>query len=293
MYFEYAIDPAALNNWERVRYFLDALGPWKGRLIAKYPKNWLRRVYESLNCPDVEKSRVEVRLRALDKRVFSSRSNAVFNGDRTWIDNALEEHGKRPFRAVVASSPSAQGFVLDASEVDESHPLWHVEQGQVLSRDPAVFADAVSLLLSVSSRVVFVDPYFKSSDHEKRQAVIALLQATPILTIEIVASNAALDHTEAHRSAASVLPRWLPAGRSVVLSCRQQKGNGPRLHNRYLLTDVGGVQFGDSIEAGALGETDRVSILGDGEHKRLWQEYTGSPLCHDEFGSPLKVTGAS
>ena len=42
-----------------------------------------------------------------------------------------------------------------------------------------------------------------------------------------------------------------------------------RLHNRFLINDRGGIQFGDGLEITNNDETDQVSILGPEPHMKL------------------------
>jgi hypothetical protein len=49
MFFEYAIEPSVFSTWQNARFFLDALGPWKGRFLAEFPrKKWLPQVIEGM-----------------------------------------------------------------------------------------------------------------------------------------------------------------------------------------------------------------------------------------------------
>jgi hypothetical protein len=73
------------------------------------------------------------------------------------------------------------------------------------------------------------------------------------------------------------LPRLLPVGRTITLKCWKERDGGPRIHNRYVLTDIAGVQFGDSLEVGKEGEEDRVSILEERSWERLLKDYVDAP----------------
>ena len=79
----------------------------------------------------------------------------------------------------------------------------------------------------------------------------------------------------------------------MVPACRCWKewAGGARLHNRYLLTDIGGVQFGDEIEVGDPGHEDRVSILDEPSRVRLWDHHTGNPPAFDPAGESLEFVG--
>lgn len=91
-------------------------------------------------------------------------------------------------------------------------------------------------------------------------------------TIEVHFSDEPRAYDFAMDLAERYLPRLLPDGAKVVLRCWRARDRGERLHNRYLLTDVGGVQFGDGIEAGDAGQHDRVSILDEPSWSVLWEQ---------------------
>ena len=293
MFHEYALDPSVLSSWERTRYFLDAFGPWRGRLLAEYPRRWKRLVYQQLQCPDVEKKRIEERLAALDRRVFSGRSGAQFDPDYTWLDNAIRENVRVPFRAIV-SAESRPPNVLDASEVDDREPLWRADGGRRILRAADQFVEAVRVLLAASTRVLLVDPYFRSDQVDKTDALVALVAAVAgtRASIEVHFSDEPRSYALAMAEASRILPRVLPIGMSVTLRCWKQRAGGERLHNRYLLTDVGGVQFGDGIEVGEAGEHDRVSILDDPSWTALWLHYASDAPAFDDGGAPCTVASS-
>ena len=280
-----------LSTWERVRYFLDALGPWKGRLLAEYPRRWQRAVYQSLRCEGVERARVEERLRRLDPRVFTRREGAAYDGTKAWLENAVAEHARLPFRAIIASETGGKDFVLDGAHVDDASLLWKVDKGKLVPRDPAVFAQALNLLLRVSSPVVIVDPYFRADQAEKAGALRALCGALPReAQVEVHFADKHVSYAFGMDHAQRALPGVVPHGRTVSLHCWIERP-GTRLHNRFVLTEIGGVQFGDGIEQGNSTEHDRISILEEASRERLWNDVVGSPPSFDSAGPVREFTG--
>lgn len=292
MFFEYAVDPAVLSSWERVRYFLDAFGPWKGRFLAEYPRRWRKMVYQGLTCPDVERKRIVERLARLDPRAFSPRSGAPYDPALDWLSNAEAEHQREPFRAIVATSASGS-HVLDASAVDEAAELWRVDPGKLLAREPAVVVQAILLLLRASSRILLIDPYFRADQGDKALMLRELCRAVAGQSVEIevhfadehAGYGACIGHAN------RVLPTLLPCTTTVTLHCWRERVGGPRLHNRYLLTDTGGVQFGDGIERGEPGHDDRISILEEATRARLWNQYASASPAFDPAGAPCQFRG--
>lgn len=295
MFYEYALDPAALTSWDRTRFFLDAFGPWKGRFLAKYPKAWKRMVYEGLNCPDMEKARIIERLKNLDERAFGPRKDAPYDPARDWLTNAELEHARQPFHAIISARSAADPHVIDAADADDRHERWRVQSGQMVSRDPASLVRSLVLLLRASRRLVLVDPYFRADQRRKVEPIVALCLAIADSTsVEIHFTDPGVDHSVLMAAAAHALPRALPFGRQVTLRCWRQRFGGRRLHNRYLLSDVGGVQFGDGIETGSGGaDQDHLSILDEPSWAGLWSDYVGATPAFDIAGPPQVFTGSS
>lgn len=294
MFHEYALEPSVLSDWQRTRYFLDGFGPWKGRFLAGYPRKWKRMVYEGLKCGEVERLRIVERLRLLDPSVFSPRHPGPYETTRTWRQNVEIEDGRAAFRAVIVGS-SPNGRYLDADEVDDDQPLWRVEPGAAIVREPEAFCRALDLLLRASSHVAVIDPFFRADQADKLIPLVALCRrlAEQSVVIHVHASDAGLSYQEFERVAKRAMPRMLPLGTAVTLHywrARQPGEFGARFHNRYILTDVGGVQFGDSIEQGDPGQHDRLSILGRGERADLWSTFYGSTPAYDPAGQPFIIT---
>jgi hypothetical protein len=292
MFREYALDPALISSWDRARFFLDSFGPWKGRFLAEYPRQWKKMVFQGLSCPDVEKKRITERLRQLDRRVFSARPNAPYDGTHSWLDNAETEHRRSPFAAIIAAVASGSPHVLDGTEVDDSNDLWRVDAGLLLERDPNAFVQALRLLLAASRRVVIIDPYFRADQDEKTRPLIAFCNAAdPAATVEVHFADAKRGYGVCMQDATRALPRILPAGVEVTLHCWKERAGGPRLHNRYLITEIGGVEFGDGIELGDAGDEDRLSILEESSRAKLWNDYVGSAPAFDSAGASRTFRG--
>jgi hypothetical protein len=293
VFYEYALEPTVLSSWDRARFFLDAFGPWKGRFLAEYPRHWKRMVLKGLTCPDVEKKRIVERLAQLDKRLFSARSNAPYDGENSWIWNAEREHGKAPFWAIIAKSGTPQRHVLDGAEVDDRHERWRVESGSRVRRDPDAFANALQLLLLASKRVVIIDPYFRADQDDKTRPLAAFCKLLcGQASVEVHFADEPRGYDPCMRDAARALPKVLPGGMKVTLHCWKERPGGPRLHNRYLLTDVGGVKFGDGIEMGSAGHEDHLSILDESSRLTFWGQYLGDSPAFQSAGPPREFCGA-
>ena len=70
----------------------------------------------------------------------------------------------------------------------------------------------------------------------------------------------------------------------------RNRPGGDKLHNRYILTDVGGVQFGAGLDEGDQGATDDVTIIDDDTYRRRMVDYAGTAPAFDLEGT-LTITG--
>ena len=63
------------------------------------------------------------------------------------------------------------------------------------------------------------------------------------------------------------MPPIIPKGLLVTFRQLKEKPGGDKLHNRYLLSDIGGIDFGAGLDDGKEGWTDDIRILGKERYK--------------------------
>lgn len=284
MIYEYALEPALLSNWKDFRYFPEKFGVAQGRLISRYPKRWKKIVYEALaGCGEIERKRIEDRLQTIDDRMLKRRHE--WDSQQDWLPNAEAEHARRPFHAILArTNVNRQEFVLEGDSLDETHLLWCVSRSCIVARSARGMAACVAPLLRVCQEVLFIDPHFGPENLRHRRPLEAFLTAL----LERRQDEEPPQRVEMHlgeKSAAhffsSECERWLPAiiptGMRVRLVRWKQRDNGEKLHNRFILTDRGGVRFGVGLDDGGDGETDEVELLERDTYKVRWAQYTSTP----------------
>jgi hypothetical protein len=296
MLYEYALEPALLNNWKDFRYFTEKFGVSRGRMISRYPRRWKQLVYESLsNCGEIERKRIEEGLSRLDDRLLA-RQNA-WNPQHDWLTNAEAEHLQRPFHAILAkTNPNLRDFVLEGDSVDETHPLWNVGITLVISRTAPEMGACVALLLRVSNEIMFIDPYFRPHELRHRRPLEAFLSAAlenryGMLPTRIeIHTGDSLGYEYFRTECEQRLPSIVPEGIQVHIVRWREKDGGEKLHNRYILTDIGGVSFGVGLDDGADGETDEVTLLEDKTYQFRRAQYT-SPEAAFELVDELMIEG--
>jgi len=283
---EYAVEPSLLNNWNDFRHFSEQFGVSRGRLISRYPKKWEQMVHQSLNsCPPVEKLKIVERLSRLKDRMIARQS--TWDPRQEWLLNAEEEHERKPFRAILARhNPRSQSFVLEGDAVEESHPLWKAEVSQPVARTPQDICAYVGPLLRISRHVLFVDPYFRPSQYKYRMIFAELFELFlhdrtfgPTSVGIFVSTKVDCAQQYFIEECQKYIPSLIPVGMQVTIGLWSQRADGEEIHNRYVLTDRGGVKFGNSLREGDTGTSDDINLLSEEQHKLRFDQYAGpSPV---------------
>ena len=294
MFFEYAIAPDVIANAQDARFLLEACRPWKGRFVAAYPTTWPDMVLQ--RATDGERKAVEVRLLAAKNAGTFVRRRTRYDATQTWLWNAEAEHVRNAFRAIITTEDCGSEHVRKASLVDDSQDRWRVDSGRFVDRDPGKLVEALRLLLGLSSHVAIVDPHFRADQPHKTAPLVALARAlrSPTVPLEVHWSDepdSMPSYAHCMRHAERVLPDILPHGVKVTLRCWHERRGGPRIHNRFLVTNIAGVKFGDSIEEGAVGHQDHLSILDEPSRLAIWDDYVAAPGGFDSGGPPREFVG--
>ena len=156
---------------------------------------------------------------------------------------------------------------------------------------------AVSALLSNCSEAIFVDPHFNPDKLKYRrpfehffQALLHNRKGTLPRRVEVHASDK-LGSSFFNDGCHEKMPRIIPLGLKVIFKQWQERPGGEKLHNRYILTDIGGVDFGTGLDEGDAGQTDDIKLLGKERFKIRWQQYAGDNPAFESVGQPIEIIG--
>lgn len=306
MIYEYALEPELVATWtdrSDCRYFKESFGLGQGRVVSRYPKRWKSLVWNAFNSTDdFARKRLEELLASLSEQMVQ-RSDARWDGESTsWRNNAESEHERLAFHAILArTNPKNHARVLTENDLDEdSATRWAVGRWCSVARSAAEMADAVAPLLRCSSDVIFVDPYFGPERPRYRRSFEAFLERMvsqrPGEMPKRVEVHTAADNTgteEFFRGECDTkLRRCVPKGTQVLVRRLKQKQDGEKLHNRYILTDLGGITFGTGLDTGNEGETDDITLMDRGQYELRWSQYGGDPPAgFEQEGDPIEVVG--
>ena len=301
MIFEFAIEPELVATWHdrhAARYFSDQFRTGAPRVVSKYPSNWKRRIWDAFNALGVADDNTRPIMTALIESLSENligRPDHIWDESVSWLENALHEHGRIPFHAILArSSVAGCEAVLREADIDR-HPLWDLPSDRSVNRTANELADAIAPLLRIGKRIILVDYMLGLESPRYRQSVAAYLQkiATnrpngPPDLVEIV-TTAGGEPDFFNATCRSELPRLIPAGMKVRIWKIGRLPEGTGVHNRFVLTDRGGISFGWGLDRGRKQDEDDLTILGKERLDRRWQQYSDLPNHFEIVVGPIDI----
>ena len=274
MIYEYALEPSLLSNWKDFRYFTEKFGFSEGRLISRYPSRWKKMVIESLSETGLNRTKIVERIRKLDDRMLPRQHE--WNPEKDWLTNAENEHEERPFHAILAKeNPHGKDFVLEGDNVEDATPLFKIEGTPTIPRSARRMATLVGPVLQCAKEILLIDSNFGPENPRHRHPMEEFLavsirgrDTSSLKRVEIHLKEKAKGNKEQKEQATTFfrntareeLPHLIPKGMKVRLVRWSDSSPDERFHNRFILTDRGGLQFGDGLDDGGGRKRPSITI---------------------------------
>jgi len=286
MLHEYAVDPACLKEWETFRNLLEKFGIPYGRLISRFPKDWMRIVDETCNSFTFLQRRMMAEELTRIKKQALIRSGRLYDGNKLWKENAVEQHSNKPFHAIITDTKEGeQDFVLNVKDITENTlaytpSLWQVERNKKskILRTAGELSLAIAPLLRMSKRILFIDPFFEpASDRWQKplrlciESAIENREKCPAFEYHLKNDNSE-SKEKFEKRCNDYLADVIPVGAELKLfrwDDRRQDG-GEGWHARYVLTERGGIRIDWGLDEGKR-DTFKTDIALLDQYS--WQEY--------------------
>jgi hypothetical protein len=309
MFYEYALEPELVAQWcDRAGFaaFMQRFGVDARRIVSRFPKRWERGVDDAFlrkyPTPSLMQNQRKTQIISHLMKRTVRRGSVNFETDIPWLENAEKEHGERPFNGIIAGANprehTAVAVVCSADDIlerfDQSFP-----SSREVERSAAEMAAAISPLLRCCDYAVFVDPHFDAKRRfldpfrlfMEELVIKRVTTTTPRTELHIAVENMldpALELRRANERIASLqraLSSILPSGHSLRIIVWRERLMGQKLHNRYLLTDIGSVSFGIGLDCNEDSfnpsyshvQTDDIHCLSEDHQDRRWCEYISTP----------------
>lgn len=311
MIYEYALDPALVVNWaiSRIGRYVKQFGLDERRLVSDFPQDWRGRVvgafYEHFDYDDtsLEFENAQLDLNAYlqiltDCMVYR---NIKLPLDISWFDAVIAEHNSRPFYAIFTSNKennsSLPEVITEKNTDDVDDIYWWIPTVKPTRKSAAEIAIALRPFLQASREIYIIDPYF-DFDLQKprflntlieivRQAISLphAIQHTPSITVITgVERDGKTNDQQAQKFAENIrnramqyLPKKIPNGIPIQLLILKNAAGGNPLHNRFLLTNIGGVIIPYGIDDYDRelnhGAEDDLQPMHKGIYEKRWKQY--------------------
>lgn len=300
MDYEYAVDPKAIaSSWQNFRFVIGLFGFGKGRLIAQFPRRWCREVYESArNLRDGEKKKIELALRRAQgehKIVRAGRKYDSSLGD--WLANAAIQHELSPFGAIITHQtyPALEnGISID--DLVEDNLIVRTKVTREIDNLVAAFHH----LLQFGERIVFVDPYLRiDRENEDKDSRRLLTKCLGVINSLNPKSTCELYYRDKYRGRMpnisyiqeklGGLPGFIPDGMKISIGCWRKREN-PKIefHDRYLLTEKGGLALGAGF-CPCPAETTSLTYLGPSDAREILRRFDQDGTSHELVEPMLRV----
>jgi hypothetical protein len=278
---EFALEPEAIATWASFKDFIDKFGVSKGRVIAAFPRKWRQAVLRAAQekARDVERARIEEKLRRLEGLVLFDRGRPSGDGASPWLDRVLVEHGRLPFDGIIVQArQNPHPLVLTTDEVDDDPALFQAMGQKHIHRTAEEIVGCVALLVSCAHTIKLVDPHFKANEPRWKRPLLRLLkllrdQGRTGISIEVHRADNALP-TNIRSYFESMIPSILPPGVGLSVFLHPEQS----MHNRFILTDRGGASYQtglDDNEEGKSSDEDMVVLLEPHTFEYEWDVYSG------------------
>ncbi len=298
----FALEPELVATWGNksdYRYFFDKFGLGTPRVALELPRShkWKKRVLRAAEAVgDMELQRVTALVSILADSMAKFTPAQPINENISWLEYAEQE---RVFPIIARINPRNNPDVIIGSTLgDAVEARWDLPQGKPVVRKAQEMARIISSLLSASSEIIFIDPHFGIENPRYKRPFEAFFKAiqhgrrTPVQRV-IVMTSAKVRFSFFKSECEERIPQIAPRGLQVTCIRLSDVQKPEKLHNRYILTDIGGVQFATGLDDGNECETDDITILSRQQYDLRWSQYASDNLAFDIIDDPITVVGVA
>lgn len=298
---EYAVEPAAIGaDWRTFKDLIDRFGADKGRLISRLPNKWERMVKEAARnagVSDRDYLRIVERLNDSRRKVVNfSRS---YEHEANWITNVLREHADRPFKAIICHAGStACAEAMEPDDCSDAHPLFGVTTSCDVTRTADQIADALHTITAVSNEVDIVDPYFdlRPTEGNYLAPLVALLDRLgggpwppKVIRVHFRDHGSRPPPALVARDGAVQIKGRLPPGYCLELYAWSEIRGGEDFHDRFVLTDLGGIMIGAGLSADGPTESAAFTLLAFEHAQGLRNRFADGSTDYARSGSAVRI----
>jgi len=301
MIYAYAIEPAVAVtwcDWTEYRFVYDKFGLGTPRMLLELPKfsKWKKAAYliaETQDLSELDRTRLAEIFKLLGERRVRH-EDRVYNRDISWLENAEAEYGRHPFAAIIAmANPRSHAAVIPERVLGASDDSrWDKPFAITPTRYARALAEAVRAMLENCSELHLVDPHFGPGNPRHRVVLeelltVAMSKRDSALRVTLHCSNKST--LESFQGSTARMKSRLPNGIALYFKRWNKRDGGEKFHNRYILTDLGGVTLGIGLDGGRDTETEDINLMSAEQYQLRWSQFAGQDGRLDLIDEPSPI----
>lgn len=280
-------DIAKLRGTKLIRRIMRRLDAGSANIAVTLPKTWKRIALTELEREKGALTQDEFQLAVglIELIDNKGRRSFAYDSARAWSENVQRAHDERRFAAIICEEPGRPGFLTlsDAAEgTDDGDDPLDRQLGIAAERSSEQLAVQLGALVRNASEIIIVDPYFHPATDRFRRPIANLLAEAakrgtqaPFVGFALGAKN--VDQEWLETGVTSHGHALLPNGwsatflRFAVISPIGKEKEKETVHNRYVLTNLGGVKIEPGVDDGP--GTYDVNVLAKDQFLIRWSQY--------------------
>lgn len=290
---ECAVEPEVMAEWRHFQSLHADFGIGQGRLLCQFPSKWRKEVLLAVERMEKEGINTAIQTqKILDQFQHGAfrrglvSSNREYSTDGSWIDTARNQ--AEPFDVIIHSGSPSSDRELRAGEFLRSDPPFSRTRQCEVQRIAARLIDAGWAAFRRAKEIYLIDPYFNPSVAKFGEVLGSFLTrleryGSVPKRLEVHTNLPAEYRPETQKRN---WERWaeshLPSNWTLKVCHWQTLETGGRMHARYILTDIGGLDYNWGTDEDPS-EFTQVGLLDDSFWERLYARFAG------EAGSPPKA----
>lgn len=204
-------------------------------------------------------------------------------------DTFVNEHKRLPFHKIITSNTDLPGDHITYDMLIDDKEPFDLEPSMRVKRQPKDMLHCLAPLLQNASRVSFVDPFFFPKDQFKRTYNIFLSTISKVNDIRVKEGKRYINIICSYKKATGdtgidnfiiqcneVLPTWKTGSTTLLIYPIKEIEKHQEIHNRYILTDIGGVMFGHGTDSSKDEDSDTcddINVLQSTQYSELENIY--------------------
>lgn len=307
MFAEYGVDPQLISAWAN-HPIGDVLRPLfgveTGRLVSRFPKDWAKQVRDlwERETDQNRRKNIEVLLIHLKEKLVS-RNRDQFQTTRSWLENTEIDDTRVPFKKILSeSNPRGHANVLTAGTLHQALLAEFSNRANTFSvmKTSAAMVAFLGDLFRCAGEIKFVDKNFYPRTTRFTDPLVALLVASnnqrPGGRINKIEYHLEYDssgrHAQSIQEYVNFMPTLIPRGFTIEFFFWEERIQWG-LHNRYILTDIGGFTFGMGLDNSPPRAVvaDTVARLDSGNLTALFNKFSRNQMPEILLKDTVTVVG--